>query len=141
MRSTGPGISLVEAALAAVELGAKALHDPTEGGLSGGLFEMAAAAEVRIRVDRGCSPLVRARCRVSAGRSAAIRGRLSPRARCSPRFRTTSPTTAVATLRERGHRGGRHRRGRGRSGGRATPTGEAYAWPERDELARLFAAR
>ena len=47
-----PGISLVDAALLASELGAKALHDPTEGGLAGGLYEMAAAAAVGIRVDR-----------------------------------------------------------------------------------------
>jgi hydrogenase expression/formation protein HypE len=47
-----PGIVLVEAALLAAELGARALHDPTEGGLSVGLHEMAAAADVRIRIDR-----------------------------------------------------------------------------------------
>ena len=47
-----PGISLVDAALLASELGAKALHDPTEGGLAGGLHEMAAAAAVGIRIDR-----------------------------------------------------------------------------------------
>jgi hydrogenase maturation factor len=47
-----PGISLVDAALLASELGAKAMHDPTEGGLLGGLHEMAAAAAVGIRIDR-----------------------------------------------------------------------------------------
>jgi hydrogenase expression/formation protein HypE len=47
-----PGISLVEPALLAVALGAKALHDPTEGGLAGGLHEMATAAGVEILVDR-----------------------------------------------------------------------------------------
>jgi hydrogenase expression/formation protein HypE len=46
-----PGISVVEAALLALELGAKALHDPTEGGLAGGLHEMAVAGNVCIRVD------------------------------------------------------------------------------------------
>ena len=48
-----PGISVVEPALQAVELGATALHDPTEGGLAGGLHELAHASGVRIRVDRG----------------------------------------------------------------------------------------
>ena len=43
---------MVDAALLASELGAKALHDPTEGGLLGGLHEMAAAAAVGIRIDR-----------------------------------------------------------------------------------------
>jgi len=47
-----PGIVLVEPALLAAELGAKSLHDPTEGGLSAGLHEMAAAAGVKLRVDR-----------------------------------------------------------------------------------------
>jgi hydrogenase maturation factor len=47
-----PGISVVEPALLAAELGAEALHDPTEGGLAGGLHELATAAGARIRVDR-----------------------------------------------------------------------------------------
>ena len=46
-----PGISVVDAALAAVELGATSLHDPTEGGLAGGLHELASAARVGVRVD------------------------------------------------------------------------------------------
>jgi hydrogenase expression/formation protein HypE len=47
-----PGVSVVEAALAAGDLGASALHDPTEGGLAAGLHELAAAAGVAVRVDR-----------------------------------------------------------------------------------------
>jgi hydrogenase expression/formation protein HypE len=47
-----PGISLVGAALLATELGARALHDPTEGGLAMGLHEMAEAAGVSLRIDR-----------------------------------------------------------------------------------------
>lgn len=47
-----PGISVVEPALLATELGAKALHDPTEGGLLMGLHEMAVAGRVALRVDR-----------------------------------------------------------------------------------------
>lgn len=46
-----PGISVVEAALRAVSLGAHALHDPTEGGLSAGLHEMAEAAGVALELD------------------------------------------------------------------------------------------
>jgi hydrogenase expression/formation protein HypE len=48
-----PGISVVEAALLAARLGATAMHDPTEGGLAAGLNELAAAARIRLRVDRG----------------------------------------------------------------------------------------
>jgi hydrogenase maturation factor len=46
-----PGISVVDAALLATDAGATALHDPTEGGLSAGLYELAAASGVQIRVD------------------------------------------------------------------------------------------
>jgi len=46
-----PGISVVKPALLAAELGATALHDPTEGGLAAGLEELALASEVRLCVD------------------------------------------------------------------------------------------
>lgn len=45
-----PGISVVDAALLAAGLGAAALHDPTEGGLSAGLYELADASGVELRV-------------------------------------------------------------------------------------------
>ena len=51
MRSTEPGISVVDAALRATTLGASAMHDPTEGGLSAGLYEMAEAAQVGLVVS------------------------------------------------------------------------------------------
>ncbi len=46
-----PGISVVAPALRAASLGASAMHDPTEGGLSAGLYEMAEAAGVGLRVS------------------------------------------------------------------------------------------
>jgi hydrogenase maturation factor len=46
-----PGISVVESALLAAELGAHALHDPTEGGLATGLHELAEASKLKIRLD------------------------------------------------------------------------------------------
>ncbi len=46
-----PGIGVVEPALAAAELGARALHDPTEGGLASGLYELAEASDVELRLD------------------------------------------------------------------------------------------
>ena len=46
-----PGISVVEPALTAARVGACALHDPTEGGLSAGLHEMADASGVALAVD------------------------------------------------------------------------------------------
>lgn len=47
-----PGISVVDAALTAGELGATAMHDPTEGGLAAGLHELAVTAGSAIRIDR-----------------------------------------------------------------------------------------
>jgi hydrogenase maturation factor len=47
-----PGISVVAASLRAAALGACALHDPTEGGLSAGLHEMAEASGLALRIDR-----------------------------------------------------------------------------------------
>ena len=46
-----PGILVVEAALRAAALGAHALHDPTEGGLSAGLYEMAEVSGVKLELD------------------------------------------------------------------------------------------
>jgi len=46
-----PGISVVASALLATELGARALHDPTEGGLATGLHELADASKLKIRLD------------------------------------------------------------------------------------------
>ncbi len=43
-----PGILVVEPALLATDLGARALHDPTEGGLSAGLYELAEASSVEL---------------------------------------------------------------------------------------------
>jgi len=46
-----PGISVVEPALLAADLGAHALHDPTEGGIATGIHEMADASRARVTVD------------------------------------------------------------------------------------------
>ena len=46
-----PGLLVVEPALAAARAGATALHDPTEGGLSAGLHEMADASAVALSVE------------------------------------------------------------------------------------------
>ena len=46
-----PGISVVAPALLAAEQGAHSMHDPTEGGLSAGLYEMATASEVGLEID------------------------------------------------------------------------------------------
>ena len=54
-----PGISVVhEAAIACDTVDVHAMHDPTEGGLSGGLVEMAAAANVGLLIDMDAVPVL-----------------------------------------------------------------------------------
>ncbi len=53
-----PGISVVEPALAVAEAGlVTAMHDPTEGGVATGLWELAAAAQVGLDVDLDAIPV------------------------------------------------------------------------------------
>jgi hydrogenase maturation factor len=54
-----PGISVVRAALAAADVGevVHAMHDPTEGGLATGLFELVAPAGLGLRVNREHIPV------------------------------------------------------------------------------------
>jgi hydrogenase expression/formation protein HypE len=54
-----PGISIVSAALAAANVGdaVHAMHDPTEGGLATGLFELVAPAGLGLQVVRGRIPV------------------------------------------------------------------------------------
>lgn len=54
-----PGISVVNAALAAASIGdaVHAMHDPTEGGLATGLFEIVAPASLGLRVMREHIPV------------------------------------------------------------------------------------
>ena len=58
-----PGISVVPDARCAIAAGGvHALHDPTEGGVATGLWELARAAGVGLRVDEGALPVLEA-CR------------------------------------------------------------------------------
>jgi hydrogenase maturation factor len=53
-----PGISVVQDATIAVDAGdVHAMHDPTEGGLATGLWELAEAAQVDLVVDRDAIPV------------------------------------------------------------------------------------
>ena len=54
-----PGISVLRDARIAREAGdVHAMHDPTEGGLSGGLFELALASEVGFDIDAEAVPIL-----------------------------------------------------------------------------------
>jgi hydrogenase expression/formation protein HypE len=54
-----PGISVVEPALAAVATKTvSAMHDPTEGGISGALYELAAASDCSLTIDAAAIPVL-----------------------------------------------------------------------------------
>ncbi|MBI3801708.1 MAG: hypothetical protein HY268_32665 [Deltaproteobacteria bacterium] len=62
-----PGISVVKEALLAADHGATALHDPTEGGIAMGLYELATASSVGLTLDVDLIPILpvtRTICRV-----------------------------------------------------------------------------
>src|SRR5713226_9333680 len=53
-----PGISVVKEALLAADLGATAMHDPTEGGIAMGLYELATASGVGLTLDLDAIPIL-----------------------------------------------------------------------------------
>lgn len=56
---TDPGISVVrDARIASVAGDVHAMHDPTEGGLSGGLYELATASGLGVEVDHDAIPVL-----------------------------------------------------------------------------------
>ncbi len=132
-----PGISVVDPALLAAELGATSLHDPTEGGLAAGLCEMADASGLRIRIDRDAvrwfGPAV-AVCRVLVADPWATLASGTLLAGFPPDM----ADAARGTLADRGHEVaaiGLAERGSGVVDAAERP----LPWPERDEVARVLA--
>lgn len=131
-----PGISVVEPALLAAELGASAMHDPTEGGLAAGLHEMAEASGVRVRVDLSSvlwfSP-GRAICDALAAdpmatlASGALLAAFPPD-RAGPAMRALARHGYAAS--DIGRAGG--------GSGVFDVDGRPLIWPERDEVVRLL---
>jgi hydrogenase maturation factor len=130
-----PGISVVEAALAAAQLGATAMHDPTEGGLAAGLHEVAPAAGVALS-GPGPGDLVR------AGPGRLPRARRRPWAMLASgsllaMFEPDDAEAAVKSLLARGHAAaviGTVELGEGVF----ATGGDAVALPDRDEVARIW---
>lgn len=131
-----PGVSVVEAALAAADLGATALHDPTEGGLAGGLHELAGAAGVAIRIDRSqvlwFAPGIAVCTTLGVDPWAALAS--------GSLLATFDPTTsarAVDALNAQGHTAATI--GRVETGGGVRDTHDRpIPWPQRDEVARVL---
>jgi hydrogenase expression/formation protein HypE len=134
-----PGISVVDAALLAARLGAKAMHDPTEGGLAAGLHEMAAASKVRLRVNRAQAlwwePAI-AVCRaVGADPWATLASGTLLAA-----FEPDRATSALEELGLGGHEAAVIAVAE-TGAGVVDTLGGALPWPERDELSRVLGER
>ncbi len=131
-----PGISVVEPALLAAELGATALHDPTEGGLAAGLHEMAHASGVHIRVDRGAVLWFEPGTEVCRALGAEPWSTLASGSLLAA-FSPDRAESALRVLVARGHRAAAI--GGAESGsGVSDIEGNPIPWPERDEVARLL---
>jgi len=131
-----PGISVVEAALAAAELGATSLHDLTEGGLAGGLHELATAAGLALRVD------VEAILWFSPGVEVCLVLGADPMATLASgallaTFGAGAGPAAVAALEELGHAASIIG-STGPGSGVSDLSGNALVCPERDEVARVL---
>ena len=134
-----PGISVVKPALLAAELGATAMHDPTEGGLVAGLHEMAAASRLRIRVDLGSVLWFepgRAICTALAADPLAM---LASGCLLAA-FRANRAKAVLQSLAQHGHSAAQI--GTAEPGsGVCDADGRPLPWPGRDEVARLLSGR
>ena len=134
-----PGISVVPEALLAARRGATAMHDPTEGGVAAGLFELAAASHTRFVVDLDHIPVLRHTAQLCdhfrihplglIGSGALLLTLPEAKAGALMRAlrRRNIPATCIGKV---GH-------GRGveaRTAGKRT----RFVWSERDELTKLF---
>ncbi len=132
-----PGISVVEPALLAASLGATALHDPTEGGLAGGLHEMAAAAGHGIVVNRSAVLWFAPGVAVCEALGADPWNTLASGTLLAT-FPKVAVDEAVGVLRAAGHDAAVIATVDDGAGVR-DEDGNALPWPERDEVARLLA--
>jgi hydrogenase expression/formation protein HypE len=131
-----PGVSVVEPALHATELGATSLHDPTEGGLAGGLHEVARAEGHGIEVDRDAvlwfPPGVAVCTALGADPWCTL---------ASGTLLATFPPSAVEHALRGLERAGHQAAVIGRvveNGGVTDRHGTPIPWPDRDEVARLL---
>jgi len=133
-----PGISVVEPALLAAELGVRALHDPTEGGLAAGLHEIAHAAGVRIRIERQAVLWFDPGIAVCQALGADPWSTLASGTLLAV-FPPEVAEAALSAFAERGHQAAVI--GTTEPGAGVIDTDDhPIPWPERDEVARLLSA-
>lgn len=130
-----PGIAVVDAALLAADLGATAMHDPTEGGLAAALHEVAVAADMALTVDPDAVLWFPPGLVVCEAVGADPWATLASGCLLAT-FAPGRGEAAVAALREAGHQAaviGAVAEGSGVQVGRRD-----LPWPDRDEVARLL---
>jgi len=131
-----PGISIVESALLAADLGATALHDPTEGGLLAGLHEVAMASGLRIRADLGSVLWFEPGRQLCAALGADPLATLASGSLLAA-FPADRVNTVLRALAQHGHSAARI--GTAEPGsGVCDPEGQPLPWPSRDEVARVL---
>ncbi len=136
-----PGISVLEDALLAVETAkVHAMHDPTEGGLSSGLYELAEASEVGLRIVRERIPILPESLKLCEALGLDPLGTIA-----SGALLLTAPPEAAERLLQRYRREGILAAAIGEvvereEGITLVVGGEAKPFPrfDRDEIARLF---
>jgi hydrogenase expression/formation protein HypE len=135
-----PGISVVPEALAAADAGGvTAMHDPTEGGLAAGLWEMAEAAQVGLSIDQDAIPVPPEAFEICAAldinpleaiASGALLLTVNPKSSdqiCTAIEEIGTVVSMIGQVTE-GHNVAMRSRG----------VEKPLAWPPRDALARLF---
>jgi hydrogenase expression/formation protein HypE len=128
-----PGISVVAAALRAAELGATAMHDPTEGGLAAGLHELASASQVGLDVEAHAIAWYEPGVAVCRALDCDPWATLASGCVLAT-FPAVTAEAVTATLAEEGHPAAVI--GRVTAGDGVRVDGAPLPWPARDELAR-----
>jgi len=131
-----PGIAVVDAALAATALGASAMHDPTEGGLSSGLYELADASGLALALEEDAVVWFEPACAVCAALDVDPWGVLASGTLLAA-FPGALAERAKRALGERGYAVAAIARAEPGSGVRLR-NGTALRRFERDEVARLL---
>ncbi len=132
-----PGIGVVAQALLAAELGAMAMHDPTEGGLAAALWELARASGLALRVDRSAALWFAPGVAVCRALGADPWATLASGALLAG-FARGAADFAIRRLRDAGYPVAAIAVAQPGSGV-WDEAGHAIPWPERDEVARLLA--
>lgn len=132
-----PGISVVEDALCAAGAAeVHAMHDPTEGGLIGGLYELAVAAGASIEIESARVPVLE-ETRAICGALNLDPLRLIASGTLLIAAAPPAAEAALAALARRGTRAAVIGRVVA-SGPPLTIDGRPASFPERDEISRLF---